>query len=322
MSGEKCAAYRAVRKNMDFQYKITLFTPTYNRAYILDRLYRSVQRQTYRNFEWLIIDDGSTDNTEELVNGWIGEGNDFPIRYYKQPNGGKCRAINRGLDLARGELFFTMDSDDYLTDNALERVVYWESTIADKPMFMGVVGNRGTSETYSPNRPLGAPYRDCNVFVRYRQYTKDVVDGEHAGVWYTELHRKYKYPEFEGENFLTPCVSWNRMANDGYQVRIFDEIIWVCKYLPDGLTMQGNMRNIKNPRGYALAFREKAEFLHYPLKKKMKLWYSYYCDMTFCEEQYRLTKKQCAEYIGAPLIMIYGAAAAHKIWTIIKGKRK
>ena len=90
----------------------------------------------------------------------------------------------------------------------------------------------------------------------------------------------------------------------------------------NGLTMQGNMRNIKNPRGYALAFREKAEFLHYPLKKKMKLWYSYYCDMTFCEEQYRLTKKQCAEYIGAPLIMIYGAAAAHKIWTIIKGKRK
>lgn len=293
--------------------KITLFTPTYNRAHLLDRLYRSVQRQTYRNFEWLIVDDGSTDNTEDLVNGWIEENNDFPIRYYKQPNGGKCRAINRGLDLARGELFFIMDSDDYLTDNALERVVYWESTIAGKPMFMGVVGNRGTSETHSPNRPLSAPYRDCSVFVRYPEYTDDVVDGEHAGVWYTELHRKYKYPEFEGENFLTPCVSWNRMANDGYQVRIFDEIIWVCKYLPDGLTAQGYMRNIKNPRGYGLAVREKADFLHYSLLRKMKMWYSYYCEMTYCDEQYRLTKKQCAEYIGAPVSMMYAAAAIHKL---------
>jgi len=90
----------------DFKYKITLFTPTYNRAYILETLYRSIQRQTFRDFEWLVIDDGSSDNTEELVRSWMNDGNDFPIRYYKQPNGGKCRAINRGLDLAEGELFF------------------------------------------------------------------------------------------------------------------------------------------------------------------------------------------------------------------------
>lgn len=297
---------------MSFQHKITLFTPTYNRAYILEILYRSIQRQTFRDFEWLILDDGSSDNTEELVKEWIESGNDFPIRYFKVENGGKCRAINRGLDLARGELFFIMDSDDYLTDNALERVVYWESTIADKPMFMGIVGNRGTTEAYSPNRPLGAPYRDCNVFVRYPEYTKDVVDGEHAGVWYTELHRKYKYPEFPGENFMTPCITWNRMANDGYQVRIFDEIIWVCNYLEDGLTMQGNMRFIKNPQGHGLCLREKAEFLHYPLKKKMKMWYTFYCDHTFCKEPYKLTKKQCAEYIGAPIWFIYVAAIGHE----------
>lgn len=306
---------------MSFDYKITLFTPTYNRAYILDRLYRSVQRQTFRDFEWLIMDDGSSDDTEALVTGWMGEGNDFPIRYFKQPNGGKCRAINRGLDLARGELFFIMDSDDYLTDNALERVAYWESTISGKPMYMGVVGNRGTSETYSPNRPLGAPYRDCNVFVRYPEYTDDVVDGEHAGVWYTALHRKYKYPEIEGENFLTPCVSWNRMANDGYKVRIFDEIIWVCNYLDDGLTRQGTKRFIRNPKGYGLSVREKAEFLHYSLPRKMKMWYSYYCEMTTCDEKYRLTKKQCAAYIGAPLAFMYAAAAAHRLVGAVKGRR-
>lgn len=187
---------------------------------------------------------------------------------------------------------------------------------------MGVVGNRGTSETYSPNRPLGAPYRDGNVFERYPEYTKDVIDGEHAGVWYTEIHRKYKYPEFEGENFMTPCIPWNRMANDGYKVRVFDEIIWVCNYLQDGLTMQGNMRFIKNPAGAGLCLREKAEFLHYPLRKKVKMWYTFYCDHTFCDIEYRLTKKQCAEYIGAPLLMIYGAAVVHKVSDIVKGIRK
>ena len=307
---------------MSFPYKITLFTPTYNRAYILDVLYRSVQRQTFRDFEWLIIDDGSSDHTEELVNQWMKDGNDFPIRYCKVKNGGKCRAINKGLDLAQGELFFIMDSDDYLTDNALERVVYWESTIHGKEMYMGVVGNRGTSETYSPNRPLGAAYRDCNVFVRYPEYTKDVVDGEHAGVWYTEIHRKYKYPEFEGENFMTPCIPWNRMANDGYKVRIFDEIIWVCNYLQDGLTMQGSMRFIKNPRGAGLCLKEKADFLHYSMPDRMKMWYTFYCDHSFCEKEYRLSKKQCAEYIGAPLMFVYASAIVHQASSIVRRHRK
>lgn len=305
---------------MGFNYKITLFTPTYNRGYILETLYRSIQRQTFRDFEWLVVDDGSTDNTEELVRKWMKEDNFFPIRYYKKRNGGKCRAINYALDLAEGELFFIMDSDDYLTDHALERVAYWESTIAGKPMFMGVVGNRGTTETYSPNRPLGAPYKDGNVFERYPEYTDEVIDGEHAGVWYTAVHRKYKYPEFEGENFMTPCIAWNRMAHDGYRVRVFDEIIWVCNYLQDGLTMQGNMRFIKNPQGAGLCLKEKAAFLHFSLLEKIKMWYTFYCDHTFCDPQYRLTKKQCARYIGAPVCMIYASAALHGLLHVFKKK--
>lgn len=125
---------------MEFTYKITVFTPTYNRGYIIEKLYRSLQRQTFQDFEWVVMDDGSTDNTEEIFESWMQEDNRFPIRYYKQENGGKCRAINRGLDLAKGELFFIMDSDDYLTDNALERIVYWESTIAGQQNYAGVVG--------------------------------------------------------------------------------------------------------------------------------------------------------------------------------------
>ena len=86
--------------------KVTVFTPTYNRAYIIENLYRSLQRQTCHDFEWLIVDDGSTDNTEEAIKGWQNEGNDFPIRYYKKENGGKCRAINYGVDFERGIPFY------------------------------------------------------------------------------------------------------------------------------------------------------------------------------------------------------------------------
>jgi hypothetical protein len=108
------------------------------------------------------------------------------------------------------------------------------------------------------------------------------------------------------------------MAKDGYKIRIFDDIIWICEYLADGLTMQGNMRFIKNPAGHGLSIREKADFLNYPMKEKMKMWYTFYCDHTFCDEQYRLTPKQCAEYIGAPVAFIYAATAVRKMKKLLR----
>ena len=151
--------------------RITVFTPTYNRAYIIEKLYHSLQRQTFRDFEWLIVDDGSSDNTAEVVSAWQQEGNDFPIRYYKKENGGKCRAINYGVDLAEGELFFNVDSDDYLTDDALEKVSRWVDTLPEGGNFCGVVGNLGISPTQTPNTPMAAPYRDATLLERYADFT-------------------------------------------------------------------------------------------------------------------------------------------------------
>ena len=126
---------------MDYTCKITVFTPTYNRAYIIENLYQSLRKQTYTDFEWLVVDDGSADNTQELFEGWQQEDNPFPIRYVKQENGGKCRAINHGLKLARGELFFTVDSDDYLTDDALEKILRWEAELPKDENFCGFSAN-------------------------------------------------------------------------------------------------------------------------------------------------------------------------------------
>lgn len=275
--------------------KVTVFTPTYNRGYIINQLYRSLQRQTCKDFEWLIVDDGSTDNTEELFSDWEKDDNDFPIRYYKKDNGGKGRAINYGVDRAKGELFFNVDSDDYLTNDAIEKVCKWESTIAGDNRFCGVVGNLGTSEDYSPNTPVKGEYRDASLLERYPEYSDDPIDGERAWVFYTEIQKKYKYPEFEGENFITPGVPWNRMAHDGYLVRIFNDIIWVYEYQPDGLSMAGEGKNIKNPKGYGLTLREKADFCHYSLYKRYRLYYSFCCDF---DSLY--TPNEIAEFIGAP----------------------
>lgn len=275
--------------------KITVFTPTYNRGYIINNLYQSLKRQTCKDFEWLVVDDGSTDNTEELFKRWIKEESSFSIRYFKKENGGKGRAINYGVDCANGEFFFNVDSDDFLTDDAIEKVCQWTGTIADDNRFCGVVGNLGTAEEYSPDVHVCGEYRDASLLERYPEYSDDPITGEHAWVFYTEIQKKYKYPEFEGENFITPAVPWNRMANDGYIVRVFNDIIWIYEYQPDGLSMAGESKNIKNPRGYGLTLKEKAEFCHYSLLKRYRLYYSFYCDF---DSLY--SPDEIASFIGAP----------------------
>jgi glycosyltransferase involved in cell wall biosynthesis len=191
--------------------KVTVFTPTYNRAHIIEQLYRSLQRQTCFDFEWLVVDDGSQDHTDTLFDGWRAEENSFPIRYFKKENGGKCSAINYGLELAQGELFFTVDSDDYLTDDAIEKVIFWEAGLPKDKQYCGLAGNLGTSPTETPNTLFEGPYLDGSALSRYRG-----IDGERAMVFYTEIHRRYLYPVFPNAfvtfimvftSLVLPCFS-------------------------------------------------------------------------------------------------------------------
>lgn len=290
--------------------KITVFTPTYNRAYIIANLYHSLQRQTFVDFEWLVIDDGSSDNTELLFQKWISEDNKFPVRYYKQKNGGKCRAINRALDLAKGELFFTVDSDDYLTDDALEKVVCWFQQIKNQKDIVGIVANRGYSVKETENYLFNEQYLDRTLLDRY-SFCRDghkVFDGERAYVFYTEFHKKYKYPEFPDENFMTEAVVWNRMAHDGYKMRFYNDIIWIYEYKDDGLTKAGSSVFLNNPRGYGLWLKEKAEFENVSYKEKLKMYYTFTCDLSG-----KYDKKTIAECIGAPVWLISAFHAIHKL---------
>ena len=296
---------------MEFSYPVTVFTPTYNRAYILGDLYHSLQRQTCMDFEWLIVDDGSADDTKALVVSWQGEKNPFPIRYVYQENGGKCRAINRGLKEADGRLFFTVDSDDYLTDDAIEKVIRWDGELPKDGHFCGYVGNRGITPTQTPNRLFPGGYLDGTALDRY-----DQVDGERAFVFYTEIHRKYLYPEFPGEKFLTEAVTWDLMAHDGYKMRFYNDIIWIWEYKDDGLTRAGYRVFLENPQGTGLFFRQKAEFLHYSLWNKLTLWYGYATDAMD-----RCTDEQIASYIGMPKALVPPCRWLHGLVQILKKKR-
>lgn len=296
---------------MEFSHPVTVFTPTYNRAYILGDLYHSLQRQTCMDFEWLIVDDGSADDTKALVASWQGEKNPFPIRYVYQENGGKCRAINRGLKEADGRLFFTVDSDDYLTDDAIEKVIRWDGELPKDGHFCGYVGNRGTTPTQTPNRLFPGGYLDGTALDRY-----DQVDGERAFVFYTEIHRQYLYPEFPGEKFLTEAVTWDLMAHDGYKMRFYNDIIWIWEYKDDGLTRAGYRVFLENPQGTGLFFRQKAEFLHYSLWNKLTLWYGYATDAMD-----RCTDEQIASYIGMPKALVPPCRWLHGLVQILKKKR-
>lgn len=289
--------------------KITVFTPTFNRAYIIENLYNSLKRQTFVDFEWLVIDDGSTDDTEILFKKLVEEKNAFQIRYYKQSNGGKCRAINRALDLAAGELFFTVDSDDYLTDDALEKIALWEKQLPQNEKYCGIAGNLGISRDSTPNTLFKTEYYEGNLLDRY-----STVDGERAIAFYTEIHRKYKYPEFENERFITEAVAWNRMAHDGYKMRFYDDIIWIYEYRDDGLTKSGNKLFIDNPRGYGIWLKEKIRFTNNTVIARFKLFYTFSCEL-----YPYYSEKKIAECIQTSRLIIWLCIKLHQILKMIKG---
>lgn len=233
---------------------ITVFTPTYNRAYIIGNLYESLKRQTFRDFEWLVIDDGSADDTETLIQEFILE-NEIDIVYIKKSNGGKHIAWNMAIDCAEGLLLMSVDSDDYLASDALERVIYWEKTIAGMEGYAGVSGHR----VFPSGDVIGDMWRHKSDYVDATnlERKKYKLRGDKAEAYYTDILRMfYPFPVYENENFVPEGVLWNRIANAGYKLRWFNEKIYICEYLNDGISKNILANNLKNFQGYTCWRRE------------------------------------------------------------------
>lgn len=254
---------------------VTVFTPLYNRAYIVERLYTSLKSQTVKDFEWLVIDDGSTDNAQEKFDVWKNQDNGFEIRYIRCENGGKHRAINKGVPLAKGELFFIVDSDDCLPENSIKNIIDIEKTIEDKLKFAGIAGIKRTFD----NNLIGTTFKGKYVDATSLERDKFGISGDKSEVFYTDILKKYPFPEFEGEKFVTEDVVWSRIAADGYKIRWTNEDIYICEYLDDGLTSKGREIYINSPLGYALYVKQIAKFKKMDTREKINYYYYFYYDL-------------------------------------------
>lgn len=229
---------------------VTVFTPIYNRAYIINNLYQSLRRQTNKEFEWIIIDDGSQDNIIEMVNKWIEmDNNEFVIRFYSVDNGGKHRTINKAVKIAQGDAFFIVDSDDYIADDAIEWIDDKWRNIRDDEGFAGIAGLKmlKNGQLIGSGKLTFEEYVDATNLER----EKYNLDGDKAEVYKTEILRKFPFPEYENENFVTEAVVWNKIAYEGYKIRWFNKVIYMCDYLEDGLTKNLRKAVENSPRGHA-----------------------------------------------------------------------
>lgn len=233
---------------------ITVFTPTYNRAYRLSALYESLCKQTCKDFEWLIVDDGSTDNTEELVRPWLQE-TSFSIRYIKQVNGGKHTAINRGVKEAKGELFFIVDSDDVVIEEAVYYIVQKYNIIKNRKN-TNIGGLCFRRYDVVSHCMLGNPFPIEDMIASSWELTyKYRVLGDKAEIFKTSILAEFPFPEIKGEKFVPESLVWNRIANK-YKLCCNNIPIYKCEYLIDGLSSQFNRLRKNNPKAYLMYYKE------------------------------------------------------------------
>ena len=245
---------------------ISFITPTYNRRDLLTRAYKSLLIQSDKRFEWIIVDDGSIDNTKEIVDSWLKENSGFPIKYFWKENGGKPSALNTGFSIATGEFASIIDSDEYLTEDAARKLILWIDEIKDNAIFAGVAGMRGFSETH----PRSSFPKNKSV-VDASDIDRDIkgLRGDKQEAYRLELFKTHPFPIFENEKFVQEGPIFWQIAGKGYIVRFYNEIIIIGDYLEDGLTHNINELRAKNFKGYTWYAEECFKYRRFPMN-----WYS------------------------------------------------
>lgn len=226
--------------------RITVYTPTFNRAYTLERAYQALCRQTCKDFEWLIIDDGSTDNTKQIVEEWITEGK-IPITYYYQDNSGVNVARNKAIELISTELNICVDSDDYLTDDAIELLITtWKNrTVLNS---CGIIGyDVFQSGEYACDLFPESIGETTTLFELYEKYH---CMGDKKMMYRTDLCKKYPCPVFPGEKYYPNRKKYYLIEREGPLI-ILRKPLCIVEYLPDGITASTYKRYMKNPVGLA-----------------------------------------------------------------------
>lgn len=225
--------------------RITVLTPTYNRGGSIQKLYTSLDNQSIKDFEWLIVDDGSLDDTAQVVRK-VQKSADFRIRYIYKENGGKHTALNEGIKNIESDLTFIVDSDDWLKPNAIETVLryygkFWDRNGLCGYSFLRVFPDgKINGKEFEPNEWV-ASYIEARI-------NSDDTMADKAEVFYTHCLKEFPFPEYSGEKFLGEDIVWIRMARKYNMIHI-NEAIYVGDYQSDGLTKNKRANNIKSPVG-------------------------------------------------------------------------
>lgn len=225
--------------------KLTVFTPTYNRAYTLGKCYESLKRQTRKEFIWLIIDDGSTDNTKDLVERWINE-DAISIRYFYQANQGMHGAHNTAYELIDTELNLCIDSDDYMTDDAVEKIIkFWNENTSDK--LAGIAALNAFDNGKVIGTKLPDYLKSSSLFDLYHKYG---VKGDKKLIYRTELTKQYPYPIYEGEKYVGLDYKYKKI-DLSHELLLLNEVVCKVEYMEDGSSKNMLVQYRKNPKGFS-----------------------------------------------------------------------
>jgi len=254
------------------RFSITVFTPTYNRAHSLPQLYESLCGQDCTDFEWIVVDDGSTDGTKRLIDTWKEEGN-INIRYYYQENAGKMAAQNFAVDIADSELFVCLDSDDRLSFQAISKCRdFWNNF---KGEICGFVTYKDLSNILSKGHIVDILKKAENEFTGKAVHLTDILEsglfGETAIFTRTDILRQNKFPSFQGEKFVTDAYLWEKLDSK-YRFGLMPFISQICTYNPDGYSFNYRRLLFANPLGYR-AYHNQRIALGLPGKIKSAICY-------------------------------------------------
>lgn len=247
---------------------LTIFTPAYNRADKLKQIYLSLEKQIDNEFEWLVIDDGSNDDTGRVVEE-LKKKSSMQIRYYKKENGGKHTAHNMAVDVARGRYFLCLDSDDYMNQDSINVLL---DAIKKCEAGEGIIAYKCNQNKELLSDVFPDVKNVSNIFSLNQAYG---CTGEFVFVFPIELMRKNKFPVFEGERFLTESVLYDKINCKMY---LLPEVIEVCEYQTDGLSNNLNKIMKNNPAGYCLYFMQRIDMQN-NLKERIIIIGKYNC---FC----------------------------------------
>ena len=240
--------------------RLTVFTPAYNRAHTLSRTYESLCRQSCKDFIWMVVDDGSTDNTSELIREWQQRDNGFEIRYLYKENGGMHTAHNTAYANIDTELNVCIDSDDAMGDDAVRKILEKWAEVRDK----GYAGIIGLDADFDGN-VIGKGFPDEMTETSVIGYYAAGGRGDKKLVYRTDIINQYPpYPVFPGEKYVALSYKY-RLIDQDYKMAVLDEILCNVEYQADGSSKNMLRQYARNPKGFA--FWRKV-CMQYPTSKK------------------------------------------------------